>query len=225
MNDACVALARRLGYAFTDATLLTRALTHRSKGADNNERLEFLGDSILSFVIADVLCDRFQYLTEGELTRVRASLVRQETLAQLARQIELGNCLVLGSGELKSGGFDRDSILSDAMEAVFGAVYKDGGLDPARSAILRLYQPIIDTIDPAAISKDPKTRLQEWLQQQAQPTPAYQVVAVTGEAHQQNFVVECKVPGLAQAVRGEGSSRRVAEQQAALRAYELLTGT
>lgn len=223
MNDACVALARRLGYAFRDAALLERALTHRSKGANNNERLEFLGDSILSFVVADALYARFSSLAEGDLTRLRATLVRQETLAHLARTFELGGCLQLGSGELKSGGFDRDSILSDALEAIFGAVYLDGGLAPARDVILRLYRPLIDTIDPGAVLKDPKTRLQEWLQGQAKPTPVYQVVTVTGEAHQQNFVVECRVEGLAEAVRGEGSSRRGAEQEAAQRAYERLT--
>jgi len=223
LNDEYARLCRELGYTFADPSLFVRALTHRSKGANNNERLEFLGDSILSFIIADTLYDRFGDLSEGELTRLRASLVRQETLARLAREIGLGHCLTLGSGEYKSGGYDRDSILSDALEAVFGAIYKDAGLAPARAAITRLYQPLIDSIDPEAVAKDPKTRLQEWLQQQAQPTPAYQVIAVTGEAHHQHFLVECKVPGLNEPVRAEGSSRRGAEQEAARQAYELAT--
>jgi ribonuclease-3 len=215
-------LTKQLGYVFHDATLLTRALTHRSHGSQNYERLEFLGDSILSFIIADVLYDRFPQLSEGELTRLRATLVRRETLATLARELDLGDCLELGSGELKSGGFDRDSILADALEAVFGAVYKDGGIEAARDVVLRRYQPILDSIDPNSILKDPKTRLQEFLQRKSLTTPIYTVLELSGEPHQQRFVVECRVPGLTEAVRGEGSSRRYAEQTAATRACELL---
>lgn len=222
MNDAHQALTRQLGYRFRDAQLLARALTHRSRSSQNYERLEFLGDSILSFVIADALYDRFPTLSEGELTRLRATLVRRETLAGLARDLDLGNVLDLGGGELKSGGFDRDSILADALEAVFGAVYKDGGQQAVRDVVLRLFQPIVDRIDPGAILKDPKTRLQEFLQKRAQPTPSYEVLAVSGDPHQQHFIVECHVAGLAAAVRGEGSSRRYAEQAAAARACELL---
>lgn len=222
MSSARNELTKQLGYAFHDATLLARALTHRSHGNQNYERLEFLGDSILSFIIADVLYDRFPQLSEGELTRLRATLVRRETLATLARELDLGDCLELGSGELKSGGFDRDSILADALEAVFGAVYKDGGIEAARDVVLRRYRPILDSIDPNSILKDPKTRLQEFLQRKSLATPIYSVLELSGEPHQQRFVVECRVPGLTEAVRGEGSSRRYAEQAAATRACELL---
>jgi ribonuclease-3 len=222
LSSAHNELARRLGYVFRDAALLARALTHRSRSSRNYERLEFLGDSILSFVIADVLYDRFPQLSEGELTRLRATLVRRETLATLARELDLGDCLDLGSGELKSGGFDRDSILADCLEAVFGAVYKDGGIEAVRNVVLHRYQSILDSIDPNSILKDPKTRLQEFLQHKSLATPTYAVLEVSGEPHQQRFVVECRVPGMAEAVRGEGSSRRYAEQAAATRVCELL---
>jgi ribonuclease-3 len=215
-------LCNQLHYVFQDAQLLARALTHRSHSSRNNERLEFLGDGLLNFVIADVLYDRFPQLTEGELTRLRATLVCRETLARLAREIGLGACLELGGGELKSGGFDRDSILADALEAVFGAVYKDGGAAAARQAILHLYTPVIGQIDPGTILKDPKTRLQECLQGRALPIPDYAVRSVSGDAHQQHFVVECRVPGLSEPVVGEGSSRRTAEQAAAALACQLL---
>lgn len=202
--------------------MLARALTHRSHSGQNYERLEFLGDSILSFTIADALYDRFPQLSEGDLTRVRATLVRRETLAKLARELKLGDCLELGGGELKSGGFDRDSILADTLEAVFGAVYKDSNLDAARAMVLRLYRPLLDGIDPHSIHKDPKTRLQEFLQSQSLATPVYNVLEISGEAHLQHFVVECRVPGLSEAIRGEGNSRRNAEQAAAARACEML---
>lgn len=215
-------LIKQLGYAFRDGALLARALTHRSHSSRNYERLEFLGDSILSFLIADVLYDRFPQLSEGELTRLRATLVRRETLATLARELQLGDCLELGSGELKSGGFDRDSILADTLEAVFGAVYKDGGIEAVREVVLRRYQSILGSIDPSSILKDPKTRLQEFLQRKSLATPVYTVLEVSGEPHQQRFVVECRVPGLAEVLRGEGNSRRYAEQAAATRACELL---
>jgi ribonuclease-3 len=222
LSSAHNELTKRLGYVFRETALLARALTHRSRSSQNYERLEFLGDSILSFIIADVLYDRFPQLSEGELTRLRATLVRRETLATLARQLDLGNCLELGSGELKSGGFDRDSILADTLEAVFGAVYKDGGIEAVRSVVLHCYLSILDSIDPNSILKDPKTRLQEHLQQKSLATPVYTVLDVSGEPHQQRFIVECRVPGLAEAVRGEGNSRRYAEQAAAMRACELL---
>jgi ribonuclease-3 len=222
LNGARSELVKQLGYTFSDTQLLIRALTHRSRSSQNYERLEFLGDSILSFVIADVLFERFPQLSEGELTRLRATLVRGETLAGLARGLALGNCLELGGGELKSGGFDRDSILADALEAVFGAIYKDGGIEAVRAVILRQYQPVLGRIDPRAILKDPKTRLQEYLQKRSLPTPAYEVLSVAGEAHQQHFVVECRVPGIDEALQGEGPSRRSAEQAAAARACELL---
>ena len=222
MNGDPQDICGKLGYVFRDPGLLARALTHRSKGSANYERLEFLGDSILSFVIADVLFERFPQLSEGELTRLRATLVRRETLAGLARSLQLGDSLQLGGGELKSGGFDRDSILADALEAIFGAIYKDGGTTAARDAILGLYRPVLDQVDPDTIRKDPKTRLQEYLQKRALPTPTYDVLSVSGEAHAQLFVVECRVPGLNEAVRGEGSSRRYAEQAAAASACQML---
>ncbi len=222
MSSARHELTRRLGYVFNDVTLLARALTHRSHSSQNYERLEFLGDSILSFVIADALYDRFPQLSEGELTRLRATLVRRETLATLARELQLGDCLELGSGELKSGGFDRDSILADTLEAVIGAVYKDGGIKAVQAVLLHRYQTILDSIDPNSILKDPKTRLQEFLQSRSLATPVYNVLEISGEPHLQRFVVECRVPGLTEAIHGEGSSRRYAEQAAATRACKLL---
>jgi len=222
LTDARTDLVNRLGYSFSDTRLLERALTHRSRSSQNYERLEFLGDSILSFVIADALYGRFPQTTEGDLTRLRASLVRRETLAGLARELDMGNCLELGGGELKSGGFDRDSILADALEALFGAIYIDGGIDAVRDVVRRLYQPVIERIDPAVIQKDPKTRLQEFLQKHSLPTPAYEVLSVEGEPHQQHFVVACRVTGVDQPVHGEGNSRRNAEQAAAARICEML---
>lgn len=222
MTDARRELTNRLGYTFRDAQLLARALTHRSRSSRNNERLEFLGDSVLSFVIAGVLYDLFPDQSEGDLTRLRARLVRRETLAALARDLRLGDCLELGGGELKSGGFDRDSILADALEAVFGAICRDGGIDAAQRVIVHLYRSLLDGIGAHIALKDPKTRLQEFLQKRAQPTPVYEVLSISGEAHQQQFVVECRVTGLNDAVHGEGASRRYAEQAAAARACELL---
>lgn len=225
MSTALTDLGRRLNYAFNDPALLRRAVTHRSKGADNNERLEFLGDSVLNFIIAAQLYEHFPRLTEGELTRLRARLVKQETLARLARAVNLGECLELGGGELKSGGHDRDSILADALEAVFGAILTDGGNDAVRRVIVALYQPLLTAVDAGAIDKDPKTQLQEFLQKRLAVTPVYSVLEVTGEAHRQNFLVECLVPGLDAPVQGRGASRRAAEQEAAAKALErLVTG-
>ena len=222
MNDTVHALSRRLGHPFQDPALLALALTHRSKSGVNNERLEFLGDSVLSFIIADALYERFPQLSEGDLTRLRATLVRQETLSRLARELEIGNCLQLGGGELKSGGFDRDSILADAFEAILGAIYRDGGMPAVTTVVLRLYQPIFQQIDPRNILKDPKTRLQEYLQKRGFAPPAYEVLDISGEAHQQHFVVQCRVAGIETPVRGEGSSRRYAEQAAAALACQQL---
>jgi ribonuclease-3 len=209
-------------YAFRDPTLLTRALTHRSKHIDHNERLEFLGDSVLNLVISAELYDRFPNLTEGDLTRLRASLVRQQTLAAYARQLDLGPCLDLGGGELKSGGYDRDSILADTLEAMFGAIFKDGGIEEAARVIRQLYQTSFVELNPSAIPKDPKTRLQEYLQKHSLPTPTYNVLHVTGEPHNQSFVIECRVSMLDEPIRGEGGSRRAAEQLAAERVLTLL---
>jgi ribonuclease-3 len=216
------ALCRQLAYTFRDQDLLARALTHRSKGIKHNERLEFLGDSVLNLVISSELYDRYPNLTEGELTRVRASLVRQPTLAAHARRLDLGQFIELGGGELKSGGYDRDSILADTLEALIGAVYQDGGMAQAGDVVRRLYQVQFAELDPGAIPKDPKTQLQEYLQKRSLPTPRYDIVEVSGEAHEQNFVIQCEVSGLSVPVRGEGNSRRVAEQCAAERALQLL---
>ncbi len=215
-------LYRCLDYTFNDSGLLRRALTHRSKSAENYERLEFLGDSILEFTISAELYDRHPDLSEGKLTRLRSSLVKKETLAEIARQIGLGDYLQLGSGELKSGGFDRESILADALEAVFGAVYLDDGIDSAQRVILYLYRDILQGVTPKSLEKDPKTQLQEYLQKRSQLLPVYQMHEVEGAQHKQLFVVECIVPGLGMPVRGKGSSRRKAEQQAASKVLELL---
>jgi ribonuclease-3 len=218
LNTARRELVKRLGYSFQSDELVDLALTHRSHSSRNYERLEFLGDSILGFTISSYLFRHYPDLTEGELTRLRASLVRKESLAQLARGLELGKYLRLGSGELKSGGHDRDSILADALEALIGAIYVDGGIEPARQTILDIYQDQLASIDPRAIQKDPKTRLQEFVQKRFQSTPEYEVLEVHGEAHAQTFQVRCIVPGFEETFAGKGRSRRAAEQDAARRA-------
>ncbi len=223
LNKALVELGRRLNYTFRRPELLDQALTHRSKSATNYERLEFLGDSILGFAISSELYTRYPGLYEGELTRLRASLVNKSTLAALARDLGIGNYLRLGEGELKSGGYDRDSILADSLEAIFGAICKDGSVDETLRVIRHLYSGRLDDLDPHSIPKDPKTQLQEYLQKLSLPTPTYTVREVTGEAHNQNFVVECLVPGINDPVSGQGSNRRHAEQQAAARALDLLS--
>jgi ribonuclease III len=222
VSKAADVLCRRLAYTFNDPTLLIRALTHRSKGSDHNERLEFLGDSVLNLVISTELYDRFPRLAEGELTRLRASLVRQPTLASHARDLDMGQYVELGGGELKSGGYDRDSILADTLEAVIGAIFKDGGMDQAARVIRSLYQDNFARLNPDDVPKDPKTQLQEYLQKHSLPTPSYTVIDISGEPHNQNFVVECRVSGLSSPVTGAGSSRRAAEQQAAERAFGIL---
>ena len=224
MNKSYAELSQRLQYAFKAPDLLVRALTHRSKSADNYERLEFLGDSVLGFAISAELYQRYPNLTEGELTRLRASLVKQQTLAQLARGLELGDYLVLGEGELKSGGSDRDSILADTLEAVLGAICRDGTVEQACEVIRVLYRDLLAQLDPQSIPKDPKTQLQEYLQKHSLPTPVYEIRAAVGEPHNQKFTVTCRVAGLTDAVCGEGSSRRIAEQQAATTALARLTG-
>ncbi len=222
LNSSFAELCRRLNYNFGNLGLLERALTHSSKSADNYERLEFLGDSVLNFTISSALYDRYPDLAEGELTRLRASLVKKETLAGLARQLELGDFLRLGVGELKSGGFERDSILADALEAVFGAILLDSNIDHARSIILHVYRNILGSVTPDTLEKDPKTQLQEFLQSRCLATPVYNIVAITGEPHDQTFQVECSVPGLEEPIQGIGKSRRSAEQQAAATALKLL---
>lgn len=214
-------LSRKLGYQFSRPDLLECALTHRSVGSNNNERLEFLGDAILNFLIADELYQRFPGASEGELSRARANLVRGSTLAILASAFELGNFLRLGPGELKSGGFRRESILAGTLESVIGAVYLDGGFDACRTLVLAIYKERLAVISPETHPKDPKTRLQEYLQAQKRPLPFYNVLAVEGEAHKQMFKVECIVEGISPC-QGRGVSRRLAEQNAAQQALQFL---
>ena len=213
-------LSESLGHVFRRPELLRQALTHRSLGADHNERLEIIGDAVLNCAIALILFRRFPQIPEGELTRVRANLVNKDTLHRLAQALDLGRSIRLGEGELRSGGAARPSILADALEAVFGAVFVDAGFDAAHAAIERVYAAELGGIDPAGVAKDPKTRLQEWLQGKRLPVPEYAIVAVDGEAHLQTFQVECRVPALGIAASGSGSSRRAAEQAAAALAYD-----
>jgi ribonuclease-3 len=204
-----------IDHAFTDEALLRQALTHRSYGVPHNERLEFIGDAILNCVVALALYERYPALAEGDLSRVRAHLVNKETLAEVARRLNLGASIRLGEGEVRSGGATRASILADAMEAVFGAVYIDAGFDEARRTIDAAYADVLRDADPATLGKDPKTRLQEWLQARRLAVPEYAIVATEGEAHAQRFCVECRIPDLAIVAPGVGSSRRAAEQEAA----------
>jgi ribonuclease-3 len=208
-------LAKRLSHSFTDVNLLTQALTHRSFGAHNNERLEFLGDGALNFIIANQLYQRFPKLAEGDLSRLRAQLVKEATLCELATTLNLGDALKLGEGELKSAGWRRPSILADALEAIIGATYLDGGFAAAEAFVLGLYAGKLDTIDPKVIDKDPKSLLQELLQSRKIAVPEYTVTLTSGEAHAQRFVVECFIEKHNIRTVGEGSSRRIAEQQAA----------
>ncbi len=209
-----------LGHAFRRPELLRLALTHRSFGADHNERLEFVGDSVLNCAIALTLYERFPQMTEGELSRIRANLVNKDTLHRLAYGNDLGRVIRLGEGETRSGGSSRPSILADALEAVFGAIFMDAGFEAARAAIQRVYSDELEAIDPAGQNKDPKTRLQELLQGRRLPVPEYAIVDVKGEAHSQTFEVVCRVPALGISAQGAGPSRRAAEQAAATRAYE-----
>jgi len=208
-------LTRRLGYRFTQESLLREALAHSSSGAKNYERLEFLGDSLLNFIIAAELYKRYPQEDEGALSRLRASLVRQSTLAGIARDLKLGDFLSLGVGELRSGGFRRDSILSDVVESIIGAVYLEAGHDTARGMILRLYGERIDSLPPAADLKDPKTRLQELLKGHALTRPDYEVIEATGKSHDMRFTVRCSLPDLPLDARATATSRRKAEQAAA----------
>ncbi len=211
-------LEAALGHGFGRPELLRQALTHRSFGSPHNERLEFLGDSVLNCAVAGYLYQRFGDLKEGELSRLRASLVRQETLVEIAQDLGLGDLLRLGEGELKSGGAGRPSILADALEAIVGAIYVDAGFDAARAVIERLYEPAMARIDPNDTGKDPKTALQEILQGRHLPLPRYGLLATRGEAHAQEFEMECVITELGIRSTGIGCSRRIAEQQAAQRA-------
>ena len=216
------ALEERLGHRFADPRLLEQALTHRSRGADNNERLEFLGDGVLGCAVADELYARFPQLSEGKLTRLRASLVREETLAEVARELGLEALVRLGEGELAAGPEPRPSILADALEAVLGAVFLDGGYAAARGAVLAAFGRHVDRLDPERPAKDAKTRLQELLQARHRGLPHYRVVSVLGEAHRQSFEVECSVRGTDHKATGSGTSRQRAEQQAAKAMLEQL---
>ena len=216
-------LEQRLGYAFRDQALLARALTHRSFGAEHNERLEFVGDAVLNCVIAAALYRRFPQLPEGDLSRIRANLVNRDCLLLRAHDLGISGLVRLGEGELKSGGASRPSILADAAEALFGAIFLDSGFDAARAVIEQCYTDAISAVDPAASGKDPKTRLQEWLQAKGMPLPEYAIAAVEGEAHRQSFTVSCRIPSLGRDTTGQGSSRRIAEQEAARAALAALS--
>jgi ribonuclease III len=215
-------LCRTLGYNFNDPMLLQQALTHRSAARENNERLEFLGDAILSFVISTELYCRFESIDEGTLSRLRASLVKGDTLAVLARGLELGDYLQLGPGELKSGGFRRGSILADTLEAIFGAIFLDSDIAAVKQVILSLYAERLNNVDPSAALKDPKTRLQEFLQSRNHALPEYEITDVQGKDHEQRFTVTCTVPTIGEPVVAHGGSRRKAEQAAAQQALHRL---
>ncbi len=208
-------LEGRLGYHFRERELLRRALTHRSAGAVNNERLEFLGDAVLDLLTADLLFERLPAATEGDLTRLRSSLVKGKTLAKVAAELELGECLSLGGGEMKSGGHRRESILSDALEAIFGAIYLESGLDVCRERMLAWFHSRLDEISLEVNDKDAKTRLQEYLQGRGLPRPVYEVVATEGDDHNQTITVVCKVSGMDAPVTASATSRKAAEKQSA----------
>ncbi len=217
MDARLTALQQRLGHRFNQPELLERAVTHRSFGADHNERLEFLGDAVLSLTISALLFDRFGVSDEGDLTRIRAHLVREDSLHRVALVIGLPEVLRLSEGEARGGGAQRPSILADALEAIIGATFLDGGFEPARALVQQLFGEVIATTDMDSWTKDAKTELQEWLQARRLPVPSYRIVTTRGQAHAQTFEVECAVPALGLTETGEGRSRRVAEQEAARR--------
>lgn len=222
MNNPLIKLSQRLGYEFRDASLAELALTHRSCGGKNNERLEFLGDSIVNMVIAESLFHRFPEAKEGKLSRLRARMVKGVTLAEIARDFALGDFLRLGSGEMKSGGFRRESILADTVEALIGAIYLDSDMDTVKERILSWYDQRLENLTLDDPVKDAKTRLQEFLQSKQMPLPKYEVMDIEGCAHEQLFTVSCAVKEIREPVTGHGSSRRIAEQDAAAQALILL---
>lgn len=222
MSEAFAQLQKRLQHSFAKPALLTQALTHRSFSADHNERLEFLGDSVLNLAVSGMLFRALGTLQEGELSRVRANLVKQDTLHKIAHDLHLGGMLRLGEGELKSGGMKRPSILADALEAVIGAVYLDAGFEKASILVHRLFDSVAINPEMPAAAKDPKTELQEWLQARKMSVPAYTVMSITGAAHRQTFEVQCAIEKLEREARGFGSSRRAAEQEAAAAMLKLL---
>ncbi len=222
LSDAALQLQKRLQHEFTKPALLTQALTHRSYSADHNERLEFLGDSVLNLAVSGMLFQALRTLQEGELSRVRANLVKQDTLHKIAHDLHLGNLIRLGEGELRSGGSKRPSILADALEAVIGAVYLDAGFDKASALVHRLFDQVAINPEMPAAAKDPKTELQEWLQGRKMHLPHYAVMSITGAAHRQTFEVQCMIEQMQREARGFGSSRRAAEQEAAAAMLKLL---
>jgi ribonuclease III len=222
VSDGLSALQRRLQHAFSDPAILARALTHRSFSADHNERLEFLGDAVLNLSVADLLFEKLSHLPEGDLSRVRANLVKQDTLHQLSVELGLPAVIRLGEGEMRSGGKKRPSILADALEAVIGAVYLDGGYVAAQALVRRLFKAVEINPTMAAIGKDAKTELQEWLQGRKLRLPQYRVVGTLGAAHQQSFDVECEIAELNLSERGIGGSRRAGEQAAAAAMLQIL---
>lgn len=224
MNQLTFAsLFEKLKYTFTDLNLVKVALSHRSVGGINNERLEFLGDSALNFVMTDYLYHTFPKAKEGELSRLRAHLVCEETLADVSRSLDLGDYLQLGIGELKSGGFRRQSILADTLEAIIGAIFLEAGIKKCQSLILKWFKQQLNTLTMQSIHKDSKTMLQEYLQSRKKPLPVYEIVSITGEAHQQIFNIVCKVESYDFVAEGIGSSKRRAEQEAAKNFLEWLT--
>jgi ribonuclease-3 len=224
MSSTPAALQARLAYEFSDRDLLAQALTHRSYSIHNNERLEFLGDSVLNCVIGLMLYERFPALREGQLSRLRANLVNQQPLYEIAGALQLGSHMRLGEGEQRSGGAERPSILADALESVLGAVFLDGGFEAARRVIQDLFAARLGELDPDSQGKDAKTLLQEWLQSRRHGLPSYELLATSGQAHAQTFRVACRVDVLGLATEGSGSSRKAAEQAAAQAAYTRLRG-
>jgi len=223
-NEDKLALARNLQYVFKNTDLLDQALSHRSVQQElNNERMEFLGDAIVNFIMAQALFERFPTATEGQLTRLRANMVNQETLAEIAEELVVGEYLNLGVGELKSGGAKRPSILADAVEAIIAAIYLDSNLDKCQDAVIKWYQSRLDHMKLDDTQKDPKTLLQEYLQGQRMPLPVYRILSIDGPPHDQNFCVECEVQGVEERPQGHGKSRRRAEQDAARLTLTLLS--
>lgn len=216
------ALIARLGYSFKDESLVDLALSHRSVGAKNNERLEFLGDSIVNFLMAKALFEKFPNCREGELSQMRAQLVKGKTLAKIAREFGVGEFLILGPGEMKSGGHRRESILADSVEALIGAIFLDGGMAACETHVMTWYRSRLQEISPQGGIKDAKTLLQEWLQARKKPLPVYHLCQTHGSDHQQSFQVECEIQHLQQRFSGEGSAIRVAEQASAQRALDVL---
>ena len=214
MKESKKRLLDRIDYPFRDTSLFDLALTHRSHGSVNNERLEFLGDAALNFIIGHAVYERLPQVKEGDLSRYRANLVKGATLTEIAKELEIGQCLNLGAGELKSGGHRRASILADTVEAIIGAVYLDGGMATCEKVVMGLFSGRLANLSENTL-RDPKTHLQEFMQARGRPLPNYEVISVTGEAHSQFFTVECKVDGLKTPAVGEGSSRRTAEKKAA----------